>query len=92
MSTDNSTAMDGYIGDYSGVTSANEFGVSTTLAGNTAELKQVDVTGTDVGGTGIDSVDQLEITVTHDLGNGATLVACYNDTDNEIGLELSVDF
>jgi hypothetical protein len=92
VSTDYATSMDGYIGEYSGVTSANAFGISTILAGNTVELKQVDVTGTDVGGTGIDSVDQTEITVTRDLGNGTTLEASYNDTDNKIGLELSVDF
>ncbi|MCS5586006.1 MAG: hypothetical protein NZ702_00755, partial [Gammaproteobacteria bacterium] len=85
VSTDYATAMDGYIGEYTGVTSANAFGVSTTLSGNTVEIKKVEVVGTT-------AVDQTEITVTRDLGNGATLEASYNDTDNQIGLELSFDF
>jgi len=85
VSSDNGTSMDGYIGEYSGVTSATAFGVSTEVAGNTVELKQVDVTGTT-------NVDQLEITVTRDLGNGATLEASYNDADSELGLELSYSF
>ncbi len=83
VSSDNGTSMDGYIGEYAGVTSATAFGISTEVSGNTVELKQVDVAG---------QVDQLEITVTRDLGNGATLEASYNDTDAELGLELSYSF
>ena len=85
VTTNAATAMDGYIGDYTGVTSATAFGVSTEVSGNTVELKQVDVTGTT-------NVDQMEITVTRDLGNGATLEASYNDADDALGLELSFDF
>ncbi len=85
VTTNAATSMDGYIGEYAGVTSATAFGVSTEISGNTVELKQVDVTGST-------NVDQLEITVTRDLGNGATLEASYNDADSELGLELSYSF
>ena len=79
------TSMDGYIGEYSGVTKATAFGISTEVSGNTLELKKVDVTGTT-------NIDQLEITVTRDLGNGATLEASFNDSDDVLGLELSYAF
>jgi hypothetical protein len=85
-SSTRTTSMDGYIGEYDNVSAATAFGVSTEVAGNTVELKRVDVTKT--GG----NIDQLEITVTRDLGNGATLEASYNDTDAELGLELSYAF
>ncbi|MCS5588388.1 MAG: hypothetical protein NZ824_00300 [Candidatus Thioglobus sp.] len=85
VTTNAATSMDGYIGEYAGVTSATAYGVSTEVSGNTVELKQVSVTGAT-------NVDQLEITVTRDLGNGATLEASYNDADSELGLELSYSF
>jgi len=79
---------DGYVGKFS--LGANEeasaFGLSTAVAGNTVQLKKID----------INDVDSTKVIITRPLASGATFEATYNDSDTDssdfLDLELSVKF
>jgi len=97
--TGNSISMDGYLGDLSGVSEAQGFGISTSVAGNKVAVKAIDV-NTNASGTGTDD-SYTKIVVTRPLASGATFEATYTDKDAAAGstsdtktldLELAVKF
>ena len=97
--TGNTISMDGYLGDLEGVSEAQGFGISTSVAGNTVAVKSIDV-NTNASGTGTDD-QYTKVVVTRPLASGATFEATYTDKDAASGstadsktldLELAVKF
>jgi hypothetical protein len=76
-------STDGFFGEYTSatVTEADGFGVKTSLAGNTVNVKSYEVTN---DGT---KEDHMKIIVTRALESGATLEATYHDMDNGTATE-----
>ena len=70
-------STDGFFGEYKSatVTEADGFGVKTSMAGNTVNVKSYEVTNS---GT---KEDHMKIIVTRALESGATLEATYHDMD-----------
>jgi hypothetical protein len=97
--TGNSITMDGFLGDISGVSEAEGFGIKTSMAGNTIQIKSIDVS-TAASGAGADD-SYTKFYVTRPLASGATFEAIYSDKDAASGstadsktldLELAVKF
>jgi len=74
----NAVSTDGFFGEYTGttVTEADGFGVKTSMAGNTINLKSYEVTNSSK------KEDHTKVIVTRNLESGATLEATYHDMDN----------
>ena len=92
-------SMDGYLGDLEGVSEASGFGIKTVVAGNTVQIKSIDVS-TAASGTGADD-SYTKFVVTRAMASGATFEATYTDKDAASGstadsktldLELAVKF
>jgi len=92
-------SMDGYLGDLSGVSEASGFGIKTVVAGNTVQIKSIDVS-TAANGAGADD-SYTKFVVTRAMASGATFEATYTDKDAASGstadsktldLELAVKF
>ena len=97
--TGNSISMDGYLGDLEGVSEADGFGIKTVVAGNTVQIKSIDVS-TAANGAGADD-SYTKFVVTRAMASGATFEAIYTDKDAASGstadsktldLELAVKF
>jgi len=93
----NAIDTDGFFGDYEDVASADGFGVKTSVAGNTVQLKSYSIF--DEANTTED--DYTKVVVTRPLASGATFEATYTDQDAAAGstsdkktldLELAVKF
>jgi len=76
-------STDGFFGEYTSatVTEADGFGIKTSMAGNTVNVKSYEVTN---DGT---KEDHMKIIVTRALESGATLEATYHDMDNGTATE-----
>jgi len=70
-------STDGFFGEYTSatVTEADGFGVKTSMAGNTVNVKSYEVTNSST------KEDHMKIIVTRALESGATLEATYHDMD-----------
>jgi len=92
-------SMDGYLGDLATVSEASGFGIKTVVAGNTVQIKSIDVS-TAANGAGADD-SYTKFVVTRAMASGATFEATYTDKDAALGsasdsktldLELAVSF
>ncbi len=88
----NGTKSDAFFGEIAAadMMEAKGFGVATTMAGNTVNLKSYTLTNTDSA-----EQDYTKLVVTRALENGSTLEATYTDKDSvstSMDLELRVTF
>jgi len=97
--TGKAISMDGYLGDLATVSEASGFGIKTVVAGNTVQIKSIDVS-TVANGAGADD-SYTKFVVTRAMASGATFEATYTDKDAAAGstsdsktldLELAVSF
>ena len=88
LDTDTAVKSDGYIGKFTTTagSDASAFGLKTGVAGNTVEIKAIE----------INDVDSTKVILTRPLASGATFEATYNDSDTDsedyLDLELAVKF